>query len=180
MLIIIVGLLRFWETLWLDKHRERGKIIANWTIILFGISYTLTMIIAISEVLLAHREINLLISGIGLFLLLIRLKLKLWAVKTLDKYWSSNIEIRPSQRLIKRGPYQYLRHPVYLGRLIDITGMLLVINAYYTLAISLPIHIVIIMIRIHIEEDVLVKQFGTEYIKYRQEICGLLPIRKTK
>lgn len=173
--LVLMTLLRLWETFHLDKNREQGKIYAHWTLFVFSFSYVLTVISTITEFFLVGKVINLTLSGIGFCMLFFRFFIKIWAVHTLDKYWSSNIEIRDTQKLVEEGPYRYLRHPAYSARLIEIVGIPLILNSYVTLLVGTPLHLLIIWFRIRVEEKVLVEKFGVAYEKYQKEVWSLLP-----
>lgn len=40
--------------------------------------------------------------------------LRLWVLASLGRYWTTRIITLPGARLVKRGPYRFLRHPNYL------------------------------------------------------------------
>ncbi|KAG9321724.1 hypothetical protein KVV02_006638 [Mortierella alpina] len=41
--------------------------------------------------------------------------LRRWSYSTLDQFFTYQLAIRPGHRLVKTGPYTYLRHPSYTG-----------------------------------------------------------------
>lgn len=168
------------ETFLSDRKKVSGKIYARWTFKALFFVYILLIIGSIIEYFVIKRKINLIISAIGCIMVVIRILLKHWAIKTLDKYWSAHIEIRQSHKLIKEGPYKYLRHPAYLSGLIEFLAIPLIPNSYYMLGITFIIYTSIILVRINIEEKELIKRFGEAYIEYQKEVWALLPIRKRK
>jgi protein-S-isoprenylcysteine O-methyltransferase Ste14 len=158
--------------------KVKGVKMAKWTWISFTVTYPLLIFGSVGEYFLIPREINLWISGIGMGIVAVRIWLKWWAICTLGEYWSVHIEIRESHKLIKDGPYRYLRHPAYLSNLMEYLGVSLIANAYYTLIGVLLIYVPLNLIRLHLEEKELVKRFGEEYEDYRKKVPALLPIRK--
>jgi len=166
------------ESLLPDSKKLKGVKTAKWTGIAFSITYLLLMCGSVVEYFLIPRKINLWISGIGMGIVVLRTWLKWWAMLTLGKYWSVQIEIRESHKLVKEGPYRYLRHPAYLSNLMAYLGIPLIANAYYTLIGVLVIYVPFNLIRLHLEEKELVKKFGEEYEDYRKKVPALLPIRK--
>jgi protein-S-isoprenylcysteine O-methyltransferase Ste14 len=173
--LLIIGLLRFFETDWLYKNRLKGKKYAKWTLFGFNASYGLTIFITIIEYILVKRKINIGVTIISVIMMIIRLLLKLWASKTLGDYWSPHIEIKENHKLIKDGPYKYIRHPAYLGTIIDIIAVALFLNSYYTLLLILLIRFSMVLIRIKIEEKILTDYFGEEYINYKKTTWALVP-----
>jgi len=179
--LLIIGAIvvqRLVESYLPDSKKIQGVKTAKWTWIVFSITYPLLIFGTIGEYFLIPRMINLWISGIGLGMTAVRIWLKWWAMRTLGDYWSVQIEIRESHKLIKDGPYRYLRHPAYLSNLMEYLGVPLITNAYYTLIGVLLIYLPFNLIRLHFEEKELIKKFGEEYDDYRKKVPALFPIRK--
>jgi len=161
-----------------NLKKVKGVKIAEWTWIAFSVTYPLLIFGSVGEYFLIPRRINLWISGIGLGIVAVRIWLKWWAMLTLREYWSVHIEIRESHKLIKDGPYRYLRHPAYLSNLMEYLGIPLIANAYYTLIGVFLIYVPFNLIRLHLEEKELIRKFGEEYEDYRKKVPALFPIRK--
>jgi len=89
----------------------------------------------------------------------------------MGKNFSLHIEVGKKQRLVKEGPYRFLRHPGYLA---------VIFKAYYTLIYTLIIYIPLILFRAHLEEKILIERFGEEYISYKKGVFGFLPLRRLK
>jgi len=177
-IIGVIAVQRAIESYLPDAKKLKGVKTAKWTGIAFSITYLLLICGSVGEYFLIPRKTNLWISGIGMGIVVLRTWLKWWAMLTLDEYWSVQIEIRESHKLIKDGPYRYLRHPAYLSNLMAYLGVPLIANAYYTLIGALIIYVPFNLIRLHLEEKELVKKFGEEYEDYRKKVPALLPIRK--
>lgn len=92
--------------------------------------------------------------------------------KTLANNWttSHDFKIKKNHKLINFGIYKYLRHPIYAGFLIAITGAFMVSK---TLLFIPYFFIIFIMMNIlaEREEKILKKHFGIKYFLY---------IKKTK
>lgn len=161
-----------------NYKKVRGVKVAKWTWVAFSITYPLLIFGTIAEYFLISRRINLWISGVGIALVGLRICLKWWAMLTLGEYWSVQIEIRKSHKLIKEGPYRYLRHPAYLSNLIEYLGVPLIANAYYTLIGVLLIYVPFNLTRFRLEERELIRKFGVEYEEYQKKVPAFLPIRR--
>jgi len=176
--IAIIIVQRIIESYLPNWKKAKGARIARWTWIIFSLTYPLLIFGSVGEYFLISRKINLWVSGIGIGIVAIRIWLKWWAMLTLGKYWSVQIEIRESHRLIREGPYRYIRHPAYLSNLMEYVGVTLIANAYYTLVGVFLIYLPFNLTRLHLEEKELIKKFGEEYEDYRNKVPALFPIRK--
>jgi protein-S-isoprenylcysteine O-methyltransferase Ste14 len=77
--------------------------------------------------------------------------------------------------LIVEGPYRYVRHPVYFRGLLEILGIVLFLNAYWTLLWALPLRYFAFYLRIRLEEHALISYFGEQYSSYCMQTPALLP-----
>lgn len=177
-LLAAAGVFRLFELFWLEHNKQPGKICASWTKPVLGCGFAAIVAGSIGELLLVHRSMHLLVSLAGLSLMIARMPLKYWAARTLNVYWSPQIEIRDDHRLITSGPYRYLRHPAYLGVMLDFFGVPLFANAFYTLSFVSPLLCMLLLVRMFIEEKALIQKFGRQYIDYRKQTFALLPISK--
>ncbi|MFB0562712.1 MAG: isoprenylcysteine carboxylmethyltransferase family protein [Candidatus Lokiarchaeia archaeon] len=178
--LFIIGVIvvqRLVESYLPNWKKVKGIKLAKWTWIAFSITYPLLIFGSVGEYFLISRRINLWISGIGLGIVAVRIWLKWWAMLTLGEYWSVQIEVRELHKLVKDGPYRYLRHPAYLSNLMEYLGVPLIANAYYTLIGVLLVYLPLNLIRLYLEEKELIRKFGKEYEDYRKEVPALLPIR---
>jgi protein-S-isoprenylcysteine O-methyltransferase Ste14 len=54
--------------------------------------------------------------------LAIGLGFAVWARVHLGKYWSGNVTIKVEHKLIRTGPYRWVRNPIYTGIIIAVIG----------------------------------------------------------
>jgi protein-S-isoprenylcysteine O-methyltransferase len=102
------------------------------------------------------------------------LALRTWAVATLGRWFTWNVEIRPGQRLVTSGPYRLVRHPSYTGPLLTFVAACFLLRSYRAAAfaaIALP---AAFLRRIHHEERLLRAAFP-EYEAYAARTGMLLP-----
>ena len=121
--------------------------------------------------------------SIGLGIFLIGLFLVLWARWALGAMYGvstgSSAPLRERHRLIQRGPYAFIRHPMYLGYWLVILGVLL---AYRT---WMPLVLLIMTVssfyrRARREEISLEENFGLEWQAYATNVPMFLPRWKKK
>jgi protein-S-isoprenylcysteine O-methyltransferase Ste14 len=92
----------------------------------------------------------------------------------LGRNWSSMVMIRKGHRLIRTGPYRFVRNPMYTGMLMAFTGLILALGIVAALA-ALVILIVSLWMKIAAEEEILREEFGEEYEQYRRSVKALIP-----
>jgi protein-S-isoprenylcysteine O-methyltransferase Ste14 len=79
-----------------------------------------------------------------------------------------------NHRLIKKGPFAIIRHPLYVSYVLILTGLGFILLSYWLLIPALFL-IIGIYPTAKAEEKVLIEQFGDEYIKYQQKVGMFFP-----
>lgn len=101
-------------------------------------------------------------------------------MKTLGKWMSQDIKITENHKLIKEGPYRYMRHPLTLCIIIETFGLTLIPNSYYSFLFTLLVFLPYSIFRIYAEEKALIEKFGKPYLDYKKEVYALLPLRRVR
>jgi|GEM_PF-184361 len=99
-----------------------------------------------------------------------------WARIHLGRYWSGIITIKEGHRIIRTGPYQVVRHPIYTGMLTAAAGSAITASTVDGV-IGLLVLIVTLVIKSRREEKVLAAELGDEYTVYKREVPALVPYR---
>jgi protein-S-isoprenylcysteine O-methyltransferase Ste14 len=97
------------------------------------------------------------------------------AIRALGRFWSLHVEMREGHEFVKTGPFAYVRHPVYSSMVLEILGIGLMLNAWFTLAAVLLVFVPTMLARIRIEEEALITQFGDGYRDYMRSTPALIP-----
>lgn len=100
--------------------------------------------------------------------------IRLCALHELGRQYSVYLTVQPEHQLIRSGVYRRIRHPFYLGGLLNLPGMLLAFRSPLSVII-LAISVVFIVSRIGREERILTQEFPEAYPEYRQVSWRLLP-----
>jgi protein-S-isoprenylcysteine O-methyltransferase Ste14 len=100
--------------------------------------------------------------------------LRLWPVYVLGDRFSGLVAIQPGHTLVTSGIYARIRHPSYLGLLINALGWALAFRSAVGLLLT-ALLIPPLLARIRSEEKLLQTQFGAAYDAYRARTSRLLP-----
>ena len=92
--------------------------------------------------------------------------LRIWPVFVLGHRFSGLVAIQPGHTLVTRGVYGVIRHPSYLGLLVNSLGWALAFRSMVGVLLT-ALTIPPLIARIHAEERLLRTQFGEQYDAYR-------------
>ncbi|WP_405103711.1 isoprenylcysteine carboxyl methyltransferase family protein [Oceanobacillus sp. FSL H7-0719] len=91
-----------------------------------------------------------------LFVLFVMTQLaRAWCIQSLGKFWNTKIIILPGLSLISRGPYKYVKHPNYIIVGMELFIIPLLFGAYITAILFPVLHILLLFIRIPLENKAL-------------------------
>src|SRR5262245_26394313 len=100
--------------------------------------------------------------------------LRIWPVFVLGNRFSGLVAIQPGHTLVTNGVYKVIRHPSYLGLLINSVGWSLAFRSGVGLILTLLL-IPPLVARIGAEENLLRAEFGDEYNTYCSHTWRLIP-----
>lgn len=112
-------------------------------------------------------EFTLLDRGISLFLIPLLIVfavtqfMRIWILSSLGRFWNTKIMILPGASVVKKGPFQFMRHPNYLIVAIELLVIPLMFNAFMTVLVFSLLNLWMLSVRIPIEEAALSE--GTNY-----------------
>lgn len=112
---------------------------------------------------------------IGALLILAGLGLRVWSMRTLGRFFTMPITIRPDHDIVRAGPYQYVRHPAYTGSLLAAIGVPVLLGTSVGLVVTVAVCLAAYGYRIHREEAVLRSRFGARYREYAEGTARLIP-----
>lgn len=168
LIFLIIGTIeRVKYTFTSPKLNKIGHIYYHWTFIVLLIIYVLIVLFSIIEYFIIVKAVNPYVSITGLFIFLSGVCLRRKAGADLGYNWSFHIEIKEKQELIAGGIYRYLKHPYYLGVMLELVGVCMIANAFYSLSLVFFVQLPLLAIRTFLEEKTLVNYFGDRYEKYR-------------
>ena len=97
-----------------------------------------------------------------------------WGLHHLGANLTISISTKQDHALITTGPYQWGRHPLYTGGMVESVGLSLMI-ANWLVAATACCFWVLIAIRTPMEEQKLIEQFGDDYREYVARTGRFLP-----
>ncbi len=100
--------------------------------------------------------------------------LRIWPVFVLGNRFSGLVAIQPGHTLVTSGIYRVIRHPSYLGLLINSLGWSLAFRSTVGLLLT-ALLIPPLLARIHAEERLPRETFGAEYDAYCARTSRLIP-----
>jgi protein-S-isoprenylcysteine O-methyltransferase Ste14 len=98
----------------------------------------------------------------------------IWARVVLGRNWSGTVTLKHNHELIRRGPYRWVRHPIYTGLLLAFLGSALA-RAQWRGLLALAIVFIALWRKLRHEERWMSEKFGDEYARYRAEVAALIP-----
>ena len=117
-----------------------------------------------------------LLQGLGLITAICGGTLALWCILTFVIIGQGTpAPFDPPRRLVIRGPYAFVRNPMYIG-----AGLALAGAALFYRSLALLVYTVIFLLITHLfvilyEEPTLRRTFGNDYASYCQEVRRWLP-----
>ncbi len=114
------------------------------------------------------------IRWLGVVLFVAGGALRIWPVFVLGRRFSGLVAIQAGHTLVTDGVYSVIRHPSYLGLLVNSLGWALAFRSGVGVLLTALI-IPPLLARIHAEERLLRTQFGAEYEAYCTRTSRLIP-----
>jgi len=114
-------------------------------------------------------------SFIGIGLIIAGMLYRFVAIYTLGRYFTVNVTIRTDHKIVKQGLYKYVRHPAYFGSLLSFFANGIALNNWYSWVITFIPVFIAFTYRMKVEEELLIENFGQEYIDYKNQTKRLIP-----
>jgi protein-S-isoprenylcysteine O-methyltransferase Ste14 len=99
--------------------------------------------------------------------------LSVWARRSFPKSTFRVVAVPGAPSIIRRGPYRFIRHPMYAAALLFIWAAVLSHTSLLNLGIGLAVTVVVVL-RVVVEERLLRKRYP-EYGRYARSTKALIP-----
>ena len=113
--------------------------------------------------------------GFGLFLMAFGRLLRTWAQLQMKQLYIGEAAVQQGHRVVTTGPYHWIRHPGYVGGTLTSIGIGLALSTWLGALIATIVLVVAYIIRIPIEEALLVKEMGAAYRAYMARTKRFVP-----
>lgn len=151
--------------------RNVGDVLVPLVANFFYLAYNLT---GVAPEALARNQLplpwRLPLSFAALHLSLAGFAIGFWAVLHLGRSFGVLVAVRP---VVTSGPYRFLRHPIYLGHVLQMAGLLLAHGSLLVTAL-VAAHLALTLYRARLEEDRLAEH-SVLYREYRLRTGFLFP-----
>jgi protein-S-isoprenylcysteine O-methyltransferase Ste14 len=98
-----------------------------------------------------------------------------WARLRLGSNWSGTVTIKVDHELIRSGPYRWVRHPIYTGLMLAMTGTAVALDRWHG-AVALLLLWVSFTIKRLKEERFMRQTFGAQYSDYSRNTGAIFPL----
>lgn len=120
-------------------------------------------------------EKYLYIRTVGLLFYIVFSWLQIKSYKSLGEYYTQDIAILKNHKLVTKGPYKFIRHPQYLSQILSDLGAGLALGSYLIVPVTLLLELPLFVMRAGLEDKLLEKRFGEEYVNYKKSTPFMIP-----
>ena len=122
-----------------------------------------------------NRELPLLQFAAGVALLIFGVFVSFQAAAALGDMLRIDASLSTEHRLVRRGPYRFVRHPVYSSFLCLAMGTGLLVAPWWLMGCGMVVFLCGTEIRVRVEDALLGARFGAEFEEYRRSVAAYLP-----
>lgn len=116
---------------------------------------------------------ELVVLGVGLGVFVTGVGFRLWAIRTLGRFYSHRVRQQSDHKIVQSGPYRFLRHPAYTGMLIAHAGFVVFFFNWVSLGLLCLFFLPAVAYRIVVEERMLMQIDG--YPEFAAKRWRLVP-----
>jgi protein-S-isoprenylcysteine O-methyltransferase Ste14 len=116
------------------------------------------------------------LAGLAAALLgLTSLMLFVWSAATMGANWSLVARTRGEHELVERGPFKWVRHPIYVALFLLLLASAKATGHLPNLMVAVPLYVAGTLSRIGVEERLLRAAFGQRYEDYARRVKRFVP-----
>lgn len=115
----------------------------------------------------------------GLALIVLGYAATLWTYAIMGAAWRIGVNAREKTELVERGPFGWVRHPIYSLQIVMLAGAALLLPTPVSL-LNLALHFVCVRLKAADEEKYLLRVHGDSYRDYQFRTGKLFPRRRRR
>jgi protein-S-isoprenylcysteine O-methyltransferase Ste14 len=96
-------------------------------------------------------------------------------MRALRSEWTVYIHITDKSKLVQRGIFKVIRHPIYCGLILELKGFSFALSNWISFLVILLANVVSILYRMKTEENARIKNFGYAYLQYMATTKRFIP-----
>ncbi len=185
-IIFLVGLIIYFFGVYIPHARyyKKQKTVTDWyrtqDLVLDFSTYLVWQIIPVVYIFtpwldFANYSIPFWTGWIGVIMFVGSLLLLWRAYYDLGRNWSPTLQIVKEHSLVTQGIYKYIRHPIYAGLFVWALAQPLLLHNWIAGILLLIFFTVLYVVRVPLEEEMMVEEFGDEYKEYMDRTGGIIP-----
>jgi methyltransferase len=128
---------------------------ARWPARLWAFASPLVLACAFAEWIFVEKVLGRSLILVCVALIVVGTGLRLWSMNALGPWWSQRCIVLPGGERVRVGPYKYLNHPEFLGRLLETGGLCLLLGSWWSLAFWLFVCAATVMTLLRTESELL-------------------------
>lgn len=162
LIVILVAILRIAELFWSKRNANilaklggfevRGRHFTTMKLV-----HTFWLICTLMEFLYFERSYSQFQFGLFGGFVLLGMTLRYLAIATLGNRWTVTIWILPGVPAVKKGIYNVIKHPNYLGVIIELFALPMMVNSWMSALLFSILNGLVLSVRIPSEEEELKK-----------------------
>src|SRR3989344_3459732 len=176
---LVIASVKIWESFFTSKEKKALKYHGDWTLILTSFLYLLAGLFIMSEFFILNRGLNVYLIVLGAIIVICAATLRRLSIVALGNQWAIHAlgesKLFSKHILTIKGPYKYIRHPIYLSYIMDLVGLSVLFGAFYSLVFIIMVNIPSYLSRARNEEKSSIRRFGPEYAVYAAKTPLMLP-----
>ena len=110
----------------------------------------------------------------GFAIVVLGLAFTVWARIVLGRNWSGIVTVKQDHELVTKGPYRWVRHPIYTGLLFAFAGSAIA-RGEWRGVLAVVIVLAGFWRKLKLEERWMIETFGDAYLRYREKVRALIP-----
>jgi len=111
---------------------------------------------------------NLIVTLLGLILVFSGLAIAVYSRIYISGNWSPSTMPNNNHELVTKGPYSFIRHPLYFGVVLALAGNAIILAGYWNMIFFIAF--VFLLFKIHSEEKHLKQKYGLLYQRYKKKV----------